>query len=76
MNPRRKKRGANHTRDPAVASTLDSGSHIAGPEPLPEAGATQERTLEAVGSRPMLGVFPLCVSLKGRPIALIQPQRG
>ena len=24
----------------------------AGPEPLPEAGATEERTLEAVGSRP------------------------
>ena len=27
----------------------------AGPEPLPEAGATQERTLEAVGSRPWFG---------------------
>src|SRR2546430_513889 len=25
------------------------------PEPLPEAGATQEWTLEAVGSRPLLG---------------------
>src|SRR6266571_3219813 len=35
--------------------TLDIGSHInAGAQLLPEAGATQERTLEAVSCSPML----------------------
>ena len=28
MKRKRKNRGANHTRDPAVVVTLDSGSHI------------------------------------------------
>ena len=37
-------------------STLDIGSHInAAAQPLPEAGATQERTLEAVGCRRLFG---------------------
>src|SRR5262249_59972271 len=37
--------------------TLDIGSHInAAPQPLPEAGATLERTLEAVGCRRLFGV--------------------
>ncbi|MGH8066200.1 MAG: hypothetical protein ACRERE_13400 [Candidatus Entotheonellia bacterium] len=37
--------------------TLDIGSHInARHEPLPELGATQERTLEAVGSMPLFGL--------------------
>jgi hypothetical protein len=39
-----------------LCPTLDIGSHInAGPELLPEAGARDERTLEAVSSRPLFG---------------------
>ena len=39
-----------------VAPTLDIGSHInARFQPLPEAGARHERTLEAVGSMPFIG---------------------
>jgi hypothetical protein len=41
--------------------TLDIGSHSnAGPQPLPEAGARDERTLEAVGCRRLFGEGLAC----------------
>jgi len=46
----------------------------AGPELLPEAGATQERRLEAVSSRPMFG-WECPTVLLGGTQATLQHQR-
>ena len=52
----RRDQGKKHEADvKKLLPTLDIGSHInAGRQLLPEAGATQERTLEAVSCSPML----------------------
>jgi hypothetical protein len=52
--------GAQGSNEPTEKSALPVGRKPnAGPEPLPEAGATQERTLEAVRCSALLGSY-LC----------------
>jgi len=57
-----------------LTPALDSGSHInAGRQPLPEAEARNERTLEAVGWTPWLDVGPAEEPHPGNPLPRVGP---